>query len=84
MAWNRILKINDPLLCRTAMVGSDFEILPTAKGIFEANITQVDLNRLRLARYRLSLPQVSSQDAARPYPGRVETLHESVEGAARR
>lgn len=60
MAWNRVLRINDPLLCRTALVGSDVEILPTAKGVFEADITQVGLNRLRLARYGLSLPHVSS------------------------
>lgn len=55
-----MLRINDPLLCRTALVGSDVEILPTAKGLFAADITQVGLNRLRLARYQLSLPHVSS------------------------
>lgn len=61
MAWNRVLRrVDDPLLCRTALVGSDFEVLPTAKGVFQADITQVGLNRLRLARYRMSLPQVSS------------------------
>jgi AraC-like DNA-binding protein len=60
MAWNRVLTINDPLLCRGALVGSDFEILPTAKGTFQADITQVGLSALRLARYQLSLPQVSS------------------------
>jgi AraC-like DNA-binding protein len=60
MAWNRVLRIEDPLLCRTALVGSDVEILPTAKGRFEAAITQVGLNRIRLARYQVSLPHVSS------------------------
>lgn len=60
MAWNRVLSLEDPLLCRTALAGTDFEILPTAKGDFHANITQVGLNALRLMRYDLSLPQVSS------------------------
>ena len=60
MAWNRVLRINDPLQCRTALLNTDFEILPRAKGIFQADFTQVGLNRMRLARYHLSLPQVSS------------------------
>jgi AraC-like DNA-binding protein len=60
MAWNKVLSINDPLLCRTVLAGTDFEILPTAKGDFQANIIQVGFNALRLMRYDLSLPQVSS------------------------
>ena len=60
MAWNRVLTIDDPLQCRTVLANADFEILPTAKGIFQADFTQVGLNRIWLSRYRLSLPQVSS------------------------
>lgn len=60
MPWNRVLSINDPLLCRYALVNTDFEILPTAKGIFEADFAQAGLNRIRLSRYYLSLPQVST------------------------
>jgi AraC-like DNA-binding protein len=60
MAWNRAFSIEDPLQCRTALVNTDFEILPTAKGIFQAHFIQVGLNRLRLTRYQLSLPQVGS------------------------
>jgi AraC-like DNA-binding protein len=60
MAWNRVLTIDDPLQCRTAFAGGDVEILPTAKGIFQADITQVGLNRLRMSRFKLSLPQVSA------------------------
>ena len=60
MPWTRLLRINDPLLCRTAFVDSDFETFPTARGVFLADITQVHLNRLRMIRYRLSLPQVSA------------------------
>jgi len=60
MAWNRALTIDDPLQCRTVLANADFEILPTAKGIFQADFTQVGLNRIWLSRYRLSLPQVSS------------------------
>jgi len=60
MPWSRLLRINDPLLCRTAFLDSDFETFPTARGDFRVDIIQVHLNRLRIVRYRLSLPQVSA------------------------
>jgi len=60
MPWTRLLRINDPLLCRTAFVDSDFETFPTARGNFQVDITQVHFNRLRMIWYRLSLPQVSA------------------------
>ncbi|WP_024519476.1 helix-turn-helix domain-containing protein [Bradyrhizobium sp. Tv2a-2] len=68
MPWNRVLTISDPLLCRTAFEGGDVEILPTAKGSFQADITQVGFNRLRMSRYNISVPQVS---AATLDPGRT-------------
>ena len=68
MPWNRVLRINDPLLCRAAFAGGDVEILPTGKGNFQAEITQVGFKQLRMARYNLSLPQVS---AAALDPGRT-------------
>ena len=60
MPWSRLLRINDPLLCRTAFLDSNFETFPTAKGDFQVDIIQVHLNRLRMIRFRLSLPQVSA------------------------
>jgi AraC-like DNA-binding protein len=60
MPWIKELSINDPLLCRAALPNTDFEILPTAKGIFKADFAQVSLNRIRFLRYHLSLPQVST------------------------
>lgn len=60
MPWSRVLSINDPLQCRTALVNVDFEIFPTAKGLFEADFAQAGLNRIRLSRYHVSLPQVST------------------------
>ncbi len=60
MVWNRVMSTGDPLQCRAALANADFEILPTAKGIFQADFTQVGLDRIWLSRYYLSLPQVSS------------------------
>ena len=60
MPWTRVLRLSDPLLCRAAFAGADFETFPTARGDFRLDITQVHLNRLRMVRYRMSLPQVSA------------------------
>jgi AraC-like DNA-binding protein len=60
MPWTRVLKIKDPLLSRNAIVGCDFETLPTKRGNFQADITQIEFNRLRMLRYHLNLPQIST------------------------
>jgi AraC-like DNA-binding protein len=60
MPWTRVLKIRDPLLSRNAIVGCDFETFPTKPGKFQADITQIEFNRLRMLRYHLNLPQVST------------------------
>jgi AraC-like DNA-binding protein len=60
MAWKRVLSIDDPLQCRTALFNTDFEMLPTTKGNFHAHLLQLGLNWLRLTRYQLSLPLVGS------------------------
>jgi AraC-like DNA-binding protein len=60
MPWTRVLNIRDPLLSRNAIVGCDFETFPTKRGNFQADITQIEFNRLRMLRYHLNLPQVST------------------------
>src|ERR1700761_1194130 len=60
MPWTRVLNIRAPLLSRNAIVGCDFETFPTKRGEFQADITQIEFNRLRMLRYHLNLPQVST------------------------
>src|ERR1700743_3681306 len=60
MPWTRVLNIRDPLLSRNAIVGCDFETFPTRRGNFQADITQIEFNRLRMLLYHLNLPQVST------------------------
>ena len=59
MPWNRVLNFTDPLPCQAAITGSDVEILPTAKGSFQVEITQIGMNRLWMQRFHISLPQIS-------------------------
>ena len=59
MPWNRVLSFTDPLPCQAAITGSDVEILPTTKGNFQVDITQIGMTRLWMQRFRVSLPQIS-------------------------
>jgi AraC-like DNA-binding protein len=68
MPLSKNLTFADPFLCQLAIQGSDTELLPTAKGDFEAEITQVRMNRLWMQRFHVNLPHVSS---VRMLPGRL-------------
>jgi AraC-like DNA-binding protein len=60
MPWSKNLTFTDPFLCQLAIQGSDIEVLPTAKGDFDAEITQVRMNRLWMQRFHVNLPHVNS------------------------
>jgi AraC-like DNA-binding protein len=68
MPWSKNLAFADPFPCQVAIQGSDIELLPTAKGDFDAEITQVRMNRLWMQRFQVNLPHVSS---VRMVPGRL-------------
>jgi AraC-like DNA-binding protein len=68
MPWSKNLTFTDPFPCQVAIQGSDTELLPTARGDFDAEITQVRMNRLWMQRFHVNLPHVS---AVRMMPGRV-------------
>ena len=60
MPWNRVPRFTDPLPCQAAVQGFDVEILPTKSGDFQAEITQIGMNRLWMQRFQVSLPQVNT------------------------
>jgi AraC-like DNA-binding protein len=60
MPWSKNLTFTDPFLCQLAIQGSDIEVLPTAKGDFDAEITQVRMNRLWMQRFHVNLPHINS------------------------
>jgi len=60
MPWSSIIRIEEPLLCRTAICGSDVDVFPTKRGKFELEIPQIDLDGLWMGRFQVSLPQVNA------------------------
>jgi AraC-like DNA-binding protein len=58
MAWSTVLKVTDPLACQIAIQGADIEVFPTARGLFDTEITKVRFDRLWMQRFHSSLPQV--------------------------
>jgi AraC-like DNA-binding protein len=60
MPWSRVLSFSDPSLCQAAIQGGDAELLPTARGSFHAEITQIGMNRVWMQRFNFELPQIIS------------------------
>ena len=58
--WSRVLSFNDPFLCQTAVQGGKVEILPTTRGAFRAELTQIGMNRVWMQRFDLAQPLVST------------------------
>jgi AraC-like DNA-binding protein len=59
--FSQVLAFSDPYLCQSALQSvSQAELLPTARGSFEVELTQVAMSKLRMQRIQIGLPQVSS------------------------
>jgi AraC-like DNA-binding protein len=58
VAWSRVFSFTDPSACQTVFQTADVELIPTAKGSFHAEVTQIGINRLLLHRIYISLPAV--------------------------
>ncbi|WP_051382585.1 helix-turn-helix domain-containing protein [Bradyrhizobium sp. Tv2a-2] len=58
MSWIRTREIKDPAACHDAFVNSDFEAFPKETGDFLCKLIQIGMDRVWMARYSLSLPQV--------------------------
>ncbi|WP_074123457.1 helix-turn-helix domain-containing protein [Bradyrhizobium sp. AS23.2] len=59
------MRIEDPLLCPSAVQGCEINVFPTKRGELDLTIEQIGLNRLWMSRYELNLPQVN-RIAVRP------------------
>ena len=53
MPWSKFLTFTDPFPYQSAIRAADWEIFPTAKGEFRAELTQINLNKLWMQRYWL-------------------------------
>lgn len=65
MAWSKVLRFTDPYPYTKAVLTADMQIFPTAKGKFEAQLTQVVMNRLRMQRFEENQPRVHKGAIAR-------------------
>ena len=60
MAWSRVYNFTEPTACQSVIRSAQLELIPTAKGRFHAEITQIGMNRLLVQRFHVSLPQVNT------------------------
>jgi len=67
MASSRVFRFSDPAPYQAAIRAADVEVYPTTRGNFQAELTQINLNRLWMQRFRETLPKV---DASTLRPGR--------------
>ena len=65
MFWVRRMRIEDPLLCPSAVQGMETNVFPTKRGHLDLTIEQIGLDRLWMSRYEVNLPQIS-RFAVRP------------------
>jgi AraC-like DNA-binding protein len=59
--WNKVVEFADPLACQAALQTTvQAEILPTTRGSFYAEATQIGMSALRLQRFKVALPQIGT------------------------
>jgi AraC-like DNA-binding protein len=60
VSWGRFLTFDDPFPYQAAFRAADMEMFPTAKGKFRAEVTQVELNQVWIARFHETLPRIQT------------------------
>jgi AraC-like DNA-binding protein len=60
VSWGRVVTFDDPFPYQAAFRAADMELFPTAKGEFRAEVTQVVLNQLWMARFHENLPRIQT------------------------
>jgi AraC-like DNA-binding protein len=59
MGWSRVCTFTDPSQCQSALQSAtQAEILPTARGSFHVELTQIAMDKVRMQRFTVDLPQV--------------------------
>ncbi len=60
MPWSRVLAFDDPLHYQAAIRGADWEVYPTKRGKFRAELTQITMNQLWMQSFHCELPQIQT------------------------
>jgi hypothetical protein len=58
MPWSKVLAFDDPLHYQAAIRGADWEVYPTKRGNFRAELTQINLNQAWMQSFHCDLPQI--------------------------
>jgi AraC-like DNA-binding protein len=58
MPWSKVFTFDDPLAYQSTVQGADVELLPTSRGRFYGELTQVRLEKVWMQRFFMSLPQL--------------------------
>jgi AraC-like DNA-binding protein len=59
MPWSRVANFSDPQELQAALQSTaQAEILPTVRGRFQVEATQIGMDRLRMQRFQIDLPQI--------------------------
>jgi len=65
MPWNKVVRFDDPLACQAALQSTaQAEVLPTTKGTFHVEATQIGMDTLRLQHFHVALPQIGTYTIA--------------------
>jgi AraC-like DNA-binding protein len=62
--WSRVLTFDDPLHYQAAIRAGEWQIYPTKKGQFRAELTQITLNQLWMQSFHHELPQIQTGTVA--------------------
>ena len=61
MPWSKVVTFTDPFPCQAALQStSQAEVLPTTRGGFRVEATQIGMNKLRMQRFEVALPQINT------------------------
>jgi len=61
MHWTRVIAFTDPFPCQAALQSTvAAEILPVARGHFHVDATQIGMDKLRMQRFKVDLPQIDT------------------------
>jgi AraC-like DNA-binding protein len=58
VAWSKVCAFADPFQYTSAVRAADMQVFPTAKGEFQADLTQVTMNQLWMQRFNENLPRI--------------------------
>jgi AraC-like DNA-binding protein len=61
MPWSRVLSFNDPFQFQSAIQSvNQAEVLPTARGNFHVDMTQIGMTKVRMQRFKIDQPLIST------------------------